>query len=138
MKKIAASVILGLVLNGCGTSGVIANSGFQFKQITPEMDVRMADLRKQGCAGGAPVLDKDVARAYSIIPGGGQFYTGETEKGVYYLLGSALVVPYFVAIQDAQNSVDFYNFQHDIDYCTERLRLARQLEQQKGEPGFSE
>lgn len=138
MKKIVASIILSLVLTGCGTPGLTARPDLQFKQITPEMDIRMANLRKQGCTGGTPILDKDVAWAYSIIPGGGQFYTGESEKGIYYLFGSALIVPYFVAFQDAQNSVDFYNFQHDIEYCTEKLRLARQLGQQTGKADVPE
>ena len=138
MKKIVTSIILSLVLTGCGTSGGTAKSNLRFKQITPEMDVRMANLRKQGCTGGTPVLDKDAARLYSLIPGGGQFYTGEKEKGIYYVLGSVLVIPYFVAFQDAQNSVDFYNFQHDIDYCTKRLQLVRQLEQRTAQPDFFE
>lgn len=134
MRSVAVLVIVGLVfLTGCESLRLSerTKADLKFKKITPKMELQMADLKKRGCQGGGSLLDKDLAQMYSIIPGGGQFYTGETKKGFYYLFGSILIVPYFASFPDAQNSVDYYNFQYDIDYCQEKLRLARQMQAEK-------
>lgn len=103
----------------------------KFKQITPVMEVQMRELRAQGCTGNYEILDSEVAFLYSLIPGGGQFYTGETKKAWWYLFGTVLIVPYFISFDDAQNTVDYLNFRYTIDYCTEKLRLVREVKKQE-------
>ena len=135
MKDFILVVIIGLVfITGCESIGFSekAKAELRYKKITPKMELQMADFMKRGCNGGGGIFDNDLAQMYSIIPGGGQFYTGETKKGLYYLFGSIFIVPYFASFQDAQNSVDYYNFQYDIDYCKEKQWLTRKIEGKKG------
>ena len=73
----------------------------------------MEQLIKVGCDKEYQYLDRDVASLYSLIPGGGQWYTGEKDKAWLYLLSSPLIVPYIVSFQDAQNSVDYYKIEKE-------------------------
>ena len=99
-----------------------------FKKITPAMEVQLKDLTAQGCVPEYEMLENDTAYMYSIIPGGGQIYTGEPRKALMYILSSILVVPYIVSFDDAQSSVDYLNLQYSIDYCKKKLRLSKRIE----------
>ncbi len=100
----------------------------RFKNITPDMEIQLQDLMTQGCIPEYEILENKTAYMYSLIPGGGQIYTGEPKKALFYVLGSILIVPYFISFEDAQNSVDYLNAQYSIDYCRKKLRLSRHME----------
>lgn len=87
------------------------------------MEARMEYLMRKGCREEREYLNPDVAWLYSVLPGGGQFYAGETGKGLMYLLSSPLILPYIVSFEDAQNSVDYYNFKYTIYFCAKKLGL---------------
>lgn len=93
------------------------------------MEIEISDLMQKGCDREYPLLERNAALLYSIIPGGGQFYTGETKKGLWYMAGSFLIVPYFISFDDAQSSVDFINARHTIKYCKEKLRIMQEKQQ---------
>tara|TARA_B100001123_G_C14949091_1_gene882914 strand:- start:47 stop:532 length:486 start_codon:yes stop_codon:yes gene_type:complete len=96
----------------------------RYKQVSPEMEHEMEILMQKGCKKERKLYDSDTAYLYSLIPGGGQLYTGEIKKAMWYIAGSFLIIPYFISFEDAQRTVSFRNFQHTIDYCKERLRLS--------------
>lgn len=129
MRKSLALLLAALLLAFAGCSAQWdwdrMNSGTRFKQITPAMEVRLKESRRQGCRGSYQILDPRSAELYSIFPGGGQFYTGETKKAFLYMIGSILIVPYFIAFEDAQRSVDYYNYKYTVEFCEEKLRAAR-------------
>ena len=95
------------------------------KRITPKMEKQMEYLLGKGCNEEYQYLDPDTAMLYSLIPGGGQFYTGEREKGILYLLSLPLIFPYLISFKDAQSSVDYYNFKYTIKFCAQKLGLIR-------------
>ena len=98
-----------------------------FKRITPKMEKQMEYLLSKGCNEEYQYLDPDIAMLYSLLPGGGQFYTGEKEKGILYLVSSPFIFPYLTSFKDAQNSVDYYNFKYTIKFCAQKLDLFRKL-----------
>jgi len=102
-----------------------------FKRITPKMEKQMEYLLTKGCNEEYQYLDPNIAMLYSLLPGGGQFYTGENQKGILYLMSSPFIFPYFVSFEDAQNSVDFYNFKYTIKFCAQKLGLVRKTPQTK-------
>ena len=110
-------------LSGCWLKGG-RGSPMQFKRITPTMEKEMERLINAGCDKEYQYYDREIAFLYSIIPGGGQWYTGEKEKAWFYLLSSPLVVPYFVSFQDAQNSVDYYNFRYTAKFCKSKFKTT--------------
>jgi len=121
--------IIGIVgilffLSGCWLKGG-AGSPLGFKQITPKMENEMERLIQAGCDKEYQYYDRDIAFLYSMIPGGGQWYTGEKDKAWLYLLSSPLIVPYIVSFQDAQNSVDYYNFKYTAKFCKSKLKMAK-------------
>lgn len=123
--RIVALLILLLVsVSGCWLKGV-GNSEMAFKRITPRMERQMEYLLVKGCDEEQKYLDPDVAMLYSILPGGGQFYAGESKKGLIYLLSSPFILPYLVSFKDAQNSVDYYNFQYTIRFCAKKFGLVK-------------
>lgn len=133
MKRIRLCILLiflALSLSGCWLKGT-GNSGMAFKRITPQMEKRMEYLLAKGCRDEREYLNPEVAMLYSLLPGGGQFYTGETGKGFVYLLSFPFIVPYLVSFQDAQNSVDYYNFKYTIRFCMKKLRLFRKRPQRE-------
>ena len=74
---------------------------------------------------------------YSVIPGGGQWYTGETRKAWIYLMSFPLIVPYIISFQDAQNSVDYYNFRYTAHFSKTKFQTAEVLKDKgyvKGNP----
>lgn len=77
--------IAGMVffLSACGIKGG-SNSPLRFKQITLAME--METLIQAGCNKEYEYFDRDIAMLYSLIPGGGQWYTGETRKAWIYLV----------------------------------------------------
>jgi len=113
-------------LSGCWLKGG-GGSPLQFKQITPRMEQEMEQLIKAGCDKEYQYFDRDIAFLYSVIPGGGQWYTGEKDKAWLYLLSSPLIVPYIVSFQDAQNSVDYYNFKYTAKFCKSKFKIAKTL-----------
>ena len=115
-----------LFLSGCWLKGG-RGSPLQFKQITPRMEQEMEQLIKAGCDKEYQYFDRDIAFLYSVIPGGGQWYTGEKNKAWLYLLSSPLIVPYIVSFQDAQNSVDYYNFKYTAKFCKSKFKIAKTL-----------
>ena len=115
-------------LSGCWLKGG-GGSPLGFKQITPRMEQEMEQLIKAGCDKEYQYFDRDIAFLYSVIPGGGQWYTGEKDKAWLYLLSSPLIVPYIVSFQDAQNSVDYYNFKYTARFCRSKLKLAKTLDE---------
>ena len=125
--------LLILLMSGCAGRGSRSGEGLGFKRVTPEMSVQMTRLIELGCEREFEYFDRDVAMLYSFIPGGGQFYTGETRKGWMYLLSSPLIIPYIVAFQDAQNSVDYYNFKYTMHYCKRLLNVSRKARNRKNE-----
>ncbi len=102
-----------------------------FKRITPTMEREMEALIEAGCDKEYQYFDRDIAFLYSMIPGGGQWYTGERDKAWLYLLSSPLIVPYFVSFQDAQNSVDYYNFKYTAKFCKSKFRVAQKSSELK-------
>jgi hypothetical protein len=96
----------------------------KYKEVTPAMEHEMETLLQKGCNKERKLYDNDAAYLYSLIPGGGQLYTGETKKALWYMAGSFLIIPYFISFEDAQRTVDYRNFQHTIKYCKEKLRLT--------------
>ena len=124
-KKIGILLILSLVfLSGCWLKGT-GNAGMAFKRVTPKMEKQMTYLLKKGCNEEYQYLDRDMAMLYSFLPGGGQFYTGEKKKGIFYLLSSPLIFPYLASFRDAQNSVDYYNFKYTVNFCAKKLGFVR-------------
>ena len=113
-------------LSGCWLKGG-AGSPLRFKQITPRMEREMEQLIKVGCNNEYQYFDRDIALLYSVIPGGGQWYTGEKDKAWIYLLSSPLILPYIVSFQDAQNSVDYYNFKYTVKFCKSKFKIAKTL-----------
>ncbi len=111
-------------LSGCWLKGG-SGSPMGFKRISPSMEKEMEQLIQEGCNQEYPYFDREVAFLYSMIPGGGQWYTGETDKAWLYLLSSPLIVPYIVSFQDAQNSVDYYNFKYTAKFCRAKFRVTQ-------------
>ncbi len=122
---VALILLAGLILSGCVSSRAGVDPRMRFKQITPDMEFEMASYIKRGCDKEYRYLDPEIARLYSVIPGGGQFYTGESGKGWMYLLSSPLVIPYIVSFEDAQNSVDYYNFRYTLEYCRRKFNVKK-------------
>ena len=124
-KKTGFLLFLFLVsLSGCWLKGT-GNSDMAFKRITPKMEKQMEYLLSKGCYEEYKYLDPEIAMLYSLLPGGGQFYTGEKKKGILYLLSSPFILPYLTSFKDAQNSVDYYNFKYTIKFCAKKLGLAK-------------
>jgi TM2 domain-containing membrane protein YozV len=117
-------------LSACGVKGG-GHSPLRFKQITPAMEMEMETLIQSGCDKEYAYFDRDIAMLYSLIPGGGQWYTGETRKAWIYLVSFPLIVPYIVSFQDAQNSVDYYNFRYTAHFCKTKLQATKELQQDK-------
>ena len=117
-------VIALFFLSGCWGKGG-AGSPMKFKRITPTMEKEMESLIGAGCDREYQYFERDVAFLYSMIPGGGQWYTGEKDKAWFYLLSSPLIIPYIVSFQDAQNSVDYYNFKYTAKFCRSKFRAAK-------------
>ena len=117
-------ILFSVSLSGCWLKGT-GGSGMAHKRITPKMERQMTYLLNKGCSEEQYYLDPSIAMLYSLIPGGGQFYVGEKKKGILYLLSSPLIFPYLTSFQDAQNSVDYYNFRYTIKFCAEKLGLLR-------------
>ena len=63
----------------------------KYREVTPEMEHEMEALLKQGCKKERKLYDNEVAYLYSLIPGGGQLYTGETKKALRFRKASVLV-----------------------------------------------
>ena len=122
--KIMGVVIALFFLSGCWGKGG-AGSPMKFKRITPTMEKEMESLIEAGCDREYQYFERDVAFLYSMIPGGGQWYTGEKDKAWFYLLSSPLIIPYIVSFQDAQNSVDYYNFKYTAKFCRSKFRAAK-------------
>ena len=118
--------IAGMVffLSACGIKGG-GKSPLLFKRITPVMETEMEKLIQNGCDQEYEYFDRDIAMLYSLIPGGGQWYTGETRKAWIYLISFPLVIPYIVSFQDAQNSVDYYNFKYTAHFCKNKFQMAQ-------------
>ena len=113
-------------LSACGIKGG-GKSPLLFKHITPAMESEMEELIIEGCDQEYEYFDRDIAMLYSLIPGGGQWYTGETRKALIYLVSFPLIVPYIVSFQDAQNSVDYYNFKYTTKFCKSKFRVAKKM-----------
>ena len=122
--KIVGVVIILSFLSGCWGKGG-AGSPMKFKRITPTMEKEMESLIEAGCDREYQYFERDVAFLYSMIPGGGQWYTGEKDKAWFYLLSSPLIIPYIVSFQDAQNSVDYYNFKYTAKFCRSKFRVVK-------------
>ena len=122
--KIMGVVIALFFLSGCWGKGG-AGSPMKFKRITPTMEKEMESLIEAGCDREYQYFERDVAFLYSMIPGGGQWYTGEKDKAWFYLLSSPLIIPYIVSFQDAQNSVDYYNFKYTAKFCRSKFRVVK-------------
>jgi hypothetical protein len=122
--RIIGVVVALFFLSGCsGKSG--SGSPMKFKRITPSMEKEMESLIEAGCDREYQYFERDVAFLYSMIPGGGQWYTGEKDKAWFYLLSAPLIIPYIVSFQDAQNSVDYYNFKYTAKFCRSKFRVAK-------------
>ena len=117
-------ILFSVSLSGCWLKGT-GNSGMAFKRITPKMEKQMEYLLSKGCYEEHKYLDPEIAMLYSLLPGGGQFYTGEKKKGILYLLSSPFILPYLTSFKDAQNSVDYYNFKYTIKFCAKKLGLVK-------------
>ncbi len=133
MRQLAALILCGLilfVLPGCMTKSKKSRSGLGFKRVTPEMAVQMERLMELGCDEEFEYFDRDIAMLYSVFPGGGQFYLGETRKAFMYMLSSPFILPYIVSFQDAQNSVDYYNFKYTIHFCKKLLKVTKKAKPQ--------
>lgn len=124
--RIVGAVVIMFFLSGCwGKVG--SGSPMNFKRITPSMEKEMESLIEAGCDREYQYFERDVAFLYSMIPGGGQWYTGEKDKAWFYLLSSPLIIPYIVSFQDAQNSVDYYNFKYTAKFCKSKFRVAKKM-----------
>lgn len=133
MKQYIISSMLMVILvtaPGCGTLEEIGPD-WKHKQVTPIMEVQMNYLLEQGCDQEYEIYDKDLAFLYSVIPGGGQFYTGDYKRGFWYLIASAFVLPYFASFEDAQHGVDYHNLKYTIDFCRQRLKLTQKLKERE-------
>ena len=119
-------------VSGCWVKGR-SDSGLRFKRITPGMMSQMDRLIDLGCDNEVEYFNRDVAMLYSILPGGGQFYTGETQKGFMYMFSSPFIIPYIVSFQDAQNSVDYYNFRYTIHFCSKKLKISKRTKPRENE-----
>ena len=128
--RIIGIVSILIFLSGCWLKGG-QGSPMGFKRITPFMEREMEQLIHAGCDKEYQYYDREIAFLYSIIPGGGQWYTGEKEKAWLYLLSSPLIVPYFVSFQDAQNSVDYYNFKYTAKFCKSKYRTVKKIRKLK-------
>ena len=124
--RIVGIVIVVFFLSGCWGKGG-SGSPMKFKRITPTMEKEMESLIEAGCDREYQYFERDVAFLYSMIPGGGQWYTGEKDKAWFYLLSSPLIVPYIISFQDAQNSVDYYNFKYTTKFCKSKFRVANKM-----------
>lgn len=124
--KIVGVVVILFFLPGCWGKGG-SGSPMKFKRITPTMEREMESLIKAGCDREYQYFERDVAFLYSMIPGGGQWYTGEKDKAWFYLLSSPLIIPYIVSFQDAQNSVDYYNFKYTAKFCRSKFKVAKKM-----------
>jgi len=113
-------------LSACGIKGG-GRSPLMFKHVTPAMETEMEQLIENGCDKEYQYYDRDIAMLYSVIPGGGQWYTGETRKAWIYLISFPLIVPYIISFQDAQNSVDYYNFRYTAHFCKTKFKTAEML-----------
>ena len=123
-------------LSACGIKGG-GRSPLMFKHVTPAMETEMEQLILSGCDKEYEYFDRDIAMLYSVIPGGGQWYTGETRKAWIYLMSFPLIVPYIISFQDAQNSVDYYNFRYTAHFCKTKFQTAEVLKDKgyvKGNP----
>ena len=122
--------IAGMVffLSACGIKGG-GQSPLHFKRITPAMEMEMEALIEAGCDQEYAYYDRDIALLYSLIPGGGQWYTGETRKAWIYLVSFPLIIPYIVSFQDAQNSVDYYNFRYTAHFCKSKFKVTRKMQE---------
>ena len=98
-----------------------------FKHVTPAMETEMEQLIDKGCDKEYQYSDRDIAMLYSVIPGGGQWYTGEIRKAWIYLISFPLIVPYIVSFQDAQNSVDYYNFRYTAHFCKTKFLASERF-----------
>ena len=128
--KIIGLVGILFLLSGCWLKGG-GGSPMGFKRITPAMEREMEQLIKAGCDKEYQYYDRDIAFLYSMIPGGGQWYMGEKDKAWLYLLSSPLIIPYIVSFQDAQNSVDYYNFRYTAKFCKSKFKMAKTMPEQK-------
>ena len=124
--RIVGIVFILFFHSGCWVKGD-SGSHMKFKRITPNMEREMESLIKAGCDREYQYFKRDVAFLYSMIPGGGQWYTGEKDKARFYLLSSPLIIPYIVSFQDAQNSVDYYNFKYTTKFCKSKFRVAEKM-----------
>ncbi|MBM15870.1 MAG: hypothetical protein CMH75_07265 [Nitrospina sp.] len=127
MQKFICVIVIWSILfflSGCWLKAG-TGSPMGFKRITPSMEKEMEQLINAGCDKEYQYYDREIAFLYSIIPGGGQWYTGEKEKAWLYLLSSPLIVPYIVSFQDAQNSVDYYNFRYTAKFCKSKFKIAK-------------
>ena len=122
--------IAGMVffLSACGIKGG-GQSPLRFKHITPAMEMEMEALIEAGCDQEYAYYDRDIALLYSLIPGGGQWYTGEPRKAWIYLVSFPLIIPYIVTFQDAQNSVDYYNFRYTAHFCKSKFKVTRKMQE---------
>jgi len=75
LLKIVAIVGMVFFLSACGIKGG-SQSPLRFKHITPAMAMEMEMLIQAGCDQEYEYFDRDIAMLYSLIPGGGQWYTG--------------------------------------------------------------
>lgn len=128
--RIIVWMVVLFFLSGCFAKGG-GGSSMKFKRITPKMEKEMESLIEAGCDREYQYFDRDVAFLYSMIPGGGQWYTGEKDKAWFYLLSSPLIIPYIVSFQDAQNSVDYYNFRYTAKFCKSKFRVAKKFDMPK-------
>ena len=117
-------------LSACGIKGG-GQSPLVFKRITPAMEMEMEKLIQAGCDQEYEYFDRDIAMLYSLLPGGGQWYTGETRKAWIYLMSFPLVIPYIASFQDAQNSVDYYNFRYTAHFCKNKFEVEKKLQESK-------
>lgn len=136
MKKyfIPCLLLLALMISpGCGTLKQIGPD-WKNKHVTPIMEVQMNHFLDQGCDQEYEIYNKDLAFLYSVIPGGGHFYTGDYKRGFWFMFTSAFVLPYFASFEDAQRGVDYHNLKYTIDFCRQKLRLTQKLKERKKKP----
>jgi hypothetical protein len=130
LLKIVGMAGMIFFLSACGIKGG-GKSPLLFKRITPAMEMEMEKLIEEGCQKEYEYFDRDIALIYSIIPGGGQWYTGETRKAWIYLMSFPLIIPYIVSFQDAQNSVDYYNFRYTAHFCKNKTKMTQKMLESK-------
>ncbi len=102
------------------------SNDLEIKRITPSMKVRMGEMEDAGCIEKEIVKSPEISRTIALFPGGGQFYNGEPLKGMYYLATSILILPYIVSFKDAAQTVEYLNFKHTLEFCEEKMRVARE------------